>query len=421
MIDAETGQRGYIITRDTVFLQPYNGAGRKIRRSFNTLRSLAYDNQQQQLDLVVLYRLVIRRFESFADVLKLSNDQQVLTSLRKKEMLNGKYLMDKIRLQIHTMIDQELLSLQQKEKEHQEEISFTPLFTLLLMFFSLLVFIFLYYRINKNVAKLRILNNHLLIAKKEQQHNNAIVEGKNRELERSNIELASFNHMASHDLQEPLRKIQTFISRIQMKEIPGISETDRDYFSKIQSSANRMQKLIDDLLLFSRANKAEKVFELTDLNLVFENAKQELAQTIEEKNAVIQSAHLPTIPVISFQFQQLFINLLSNSLKYCKPSVAPSIQLTCEIVIAGNFPVIKADIEKKYYQLSITDNGSGFEPQYAENLFTLFYRLHHKDEYSGTGIGLSICKKIVENHDGFIEAIGEINKGATFNVYIPVL
>jgi light-regulated signal transduction histidine kinase (bacteriophytochrome) len=177
--------------------------------------------------------------------------------------------------------------------------------------------------------------------------------------------------------------------------------------------------LIDDLLLFSRANKIEKVFEQTDFNILIENVRQELSQTIEEKNAVLTVAHLPNLNVIAFQIQQLFVNLIGNSLKYCKPGIYPEINIDCELIQSNDYPILNTDAQKRYYKISVTDNGLGFEQKYAETIFTLFQRLHNKSEYPGTGIGLSICKKIIENHNGFIIAEGKPGIGSTFTVFLP--
>lgn len=248
---------------------------------------------------------------------------------------------------------------------------------------------------------------------------NVALEERNRELEQSIKELESFNRVASHDLQEPLRKIQTFISRIADNDKANLSDQGKEYISKIDSSANKMRILIDDLLLFSRTNKSEKVFEKTDLNTLLENANQELAHEIEEKKAVIKSADLPVLNVIAFQIQQLFVNLIGNALKYCKPGIPPEITIACEKLVAADYPDFITDKRKKYLKISISDNGIGFDQQYAENIFILFHRLHHSSEYAGTGIGLSICKKIAENHNGFIIAEGKPGIGATFVVYLP--
>jgi light-regulated signal transduction histidine kinase (bacteriophytochrome) len=171
--------------------------------------------------------------------------------------------------------------------------------------------------------------------------------------------------------------------------------------------------------LFSRTNKAEEVFEKTDLNLLLENANQELAQNIEETNAIIQSDQLPDLNVIPFQIQQLFVNLIGNALKYCKPDIPPVIKIECAKLAPDHYPDFIKDKRKKYYKISVSDNGLGFEQQYAEKIFLLFNRLHQKSDYPGSGIGLSICKKIAENHNGFIIAEGNPGVGATFSVFLP--
>lgn len=263
---------------------------------------------------------------------------------------------------------------------------------------------------------------HIRIGKDitEQHLSNVALEERNRELEQSIKELESFNRVASHDLQEPLRKIQTFLSRISEKDKALISETGNQYLSKVEISANRMRILIDDLLLFSRTNKAEEVFEKADLNHLLETANQELAQNIEEKNAVIHSDKLPVMNVIPFQIQQLFVNLISNALKYSKPGIPPQIRIECKKLTTDQYPDFVKDKRRKYYKISVSDNGIGFEQQYADAIFLLFNRLHQKSDYPGSGIGLSICKKIAENHNGYIIAEGSPGTGATFEVFLPV-
>ena len=254
----------------------------------------------------------------------------------------------------------------------------------------------------------------------EQYLKNIELEERNQELERSNKELASFNYVASHDLQEPLRKIQLFISRIEDSEKHTLSEVGMEYFSRINQSSLRMRTLIDDLLMFSRTNKADKIYERTDLNLIFQKVKSDLVEMLEEKNAIIHVMRLPILLVIPFQIQQLFINLITNSLKYCRPEIDPLITIELEKVKGVDYKtVFKANSDKKYYKFTFTDNGLGFEQKQAENIFILFNRLHHKSEYSGTGIGLAICKKIVENHGGFINAQGKLGEGASFIFFLP--
>ena len=246
------------------------------------------------------------------------------------------------------------------------------------------------------------------------------LELKNRELETSNSELSSFSYVASHDLQEPLRKIQAFGNLIQARDAAHLSENSKDYFDRMVKAAIRMQNLIDSLLEFSRTTTARKNFESTDLNMLLDEVKKELAHRIDEKKAVIESAHLPTLTIIPFQFRQLLSNLISNSLKYSKAGITPVIEINAIYLKAAALNEKEALPGKNYFRFNVSDNGIGFEQEYAEKVFELFQRLHGRNEYTGSGIGLAICKKIVENHHGFMRAESELGKGATFYFFIPV-
>lgn len=242
---------------------------------------------------------------------------------------------------------------------------------------------------------------------------------RNKELEQNIKELNEFNHVASHDLQEPLRKIQTFISRINDKEKENLSEFGIEYLNRIERASSRMRVLINDLLQYSRTNRTEKIFEETNLNEQLQNSLIELSQNIEDKKAIINHSELPTIEAVSFQMQQLFTNLLSNSLKYAKEGVAPVIDISCKEITAKYESKLKDNSSKKYYKIEFTDNGIGFDQENAEKIFLLFNRLHGKTEYHGTGVGLAICKKIIETHDGEIFATSQPNVGTTFTIYLP--
>jgi len=246
-----------------------------------------------------------------------------------------------------------------------------------------------------------------------------LIEERNLELERNNKELESFNYVASHDLQEPLRKIQTFLSRLEEKESDNFSGNGKLYVERIKSAATRMRSLIDDLLQFSRTNTSEEVFEVSSMSVLLQSANQDLAEIINEKNAKIVMDILPPMRVIPFQIKQLFQNLISNSLKYSKDDIHPIIHISYSKTKTSELPQIKFSKYKIYHTITITDNGIGFNQDYAEKIFVLFNRLHGKNEYSGTGIGLSICKKIVENHQGYIFAKSEPGQGATFTIYLP--
>jgi len=530
--DAETGQRGFIITRNPVFLKPYKSVEDQIYASFIKLKALTIVDQQQQANLDSLLKLIYARLDlmelSLEGIRKKTIDENQLN----QNLLAGKSVMDNIRIQINKMEDREISYFNEHQKKYETEVIFSPISTFIFAIFSLLVFILSFIKINTDVSVLKKSNTQLMITNESIKHaeiigefyttqwnlatgeltysdnlyrllgcepqsfkpsiesflefvhpddriivqeaedntklfgktlphfyrviradgelryfmsmgkfisddksrmhigigkditshhlSNVALEERNHELEQSIKELESFNRVASHDLQEPLRKIQTFISRVIEKDKANLSEQGKEYLTKIESSAHKMRILIDDLLLFSRTNKAEKVFEKTDLNKILDSANQELAHEIEQKNAIIQSVQLPVINVITFQIQQLFVNLIGNALKYSKPGIPPEIKIDCEKLAARDYPDFITDTRKKYLKISISDNGMGFDQQYAEKIFILFHRLHNNTEYVGTGIGLSICKKIAENHNGFIIANGKPGIGAIFTVYLPL-
>ena len=246
-----------------------------------------------------------------------------------------------------------------------------------------------------------------------------VLQQKNIDLENMNNELESFAYVSSHDLQEPLRKIQTFASRIVEKEYQNLSEKGKDYFSRMESAAARMQQLIQDLLAFSRVNSTERVFENTDFKQIVEDVKEELKEELQQKNAVVEANNLCQVQIIPFQFRQLMHNLIGNSLKFSKTEIDPRIHISSEIGKGIKFNNSKLNSEQNYCHITVKDNGIGFQKEYNDRVFEVFQRLHGKDEYSGTGIGLAIVKKIVDNHNGIITAQGEVGKGATFDIYIP--
>ncbi len=527
--DAETGQRGFIITRDSVYLEPFTGAREKVTKSLNSLKILTAQNEQQQDNLDSLYQLISLRFSILSHSLRMSSEIPLNKERLNRSMFFGHTVMNLIRTHINFINGLEMNYLGEHQKKYERELFITPFYTLLILLFSLMVFTFSYFKINKDYKILKTSNDQLLITTEsikhaeeigdfsswqwhlesneliysdnqfrllgwepqsfessienflnfvhpddrhlltelvlnekkassvyfrvirkdgelryfksigkllsdikgkkiiigvnsdvtEQHLNSLSLEERNRELEQSNKELASFNHVASHDLQEPLRIIQTYLSRITDKEKSTFSRASQEHFTRIQSSLDRMRILINDLLQYSRANKDEKRFVLTDLNLLMENAIVELAQAIEDKNAQIETSNLPILQVIPFQIQQLFVNLIGNSIKYSKSGRIPLIKIRCEKIATSDYSILKSDKYKSFYKITVSDNGLGFDQNSADKIFTLFHRLHLKTEYPGSGIGLSICKKIVENHGGIITAEGQLEIGALFHIFLP--
>ncbi|WP_435138718.1 PAS domain S-box protein [Formosa sp. A9] len=251
------------------------------------------------------------------------------------------------------------------------------------------------------------------------EETNIKLENSVEELQRMNEELQSFAYISSHDLQEPLRKIQIFSSRILDLEKDNLSVTGTQYFNRMLNAAERMQTLIKDLLTYSRTNTSVRSFEKTDLNDIINEVKIDLKELLQDNNVTLEVDNLCTAHIIPFQFIQLFNNLISNSIKFAKQDVPPVIKIKSVIDSGATFNRKQLKPQAEYCHIVVSDNGIGFDPKYGEQIFEVFERLHTRTAYEGTGIGLAIVKKIVENHEGYIVADGQENEGATFNIYIP--
>lgn len=239
------------------------------------------------------------------------------------------------------------------------------------------------------------------------------------ELEFQNRELEQFAYAAAHDMKEPLRKIRFYTNLVYDNFGEQLPEKERDYLKRSINAASRMQTLIDDLLTYSKTASQEMEYKKVDLGKVIAEIQMAHYETIRELNADIQTGNLPVIDGVSFQVMQLFDNLLGNALKYHHPERRPHIRIFSEMITG---PDPETDLVKEgetYYRITVADNGIGFDSQYSEKVFDLFQRLHDKVNYSGTGIGLALCRKIIQSHKGFMIARGEEGKGASFMVYFP--
>jgi signal transduction histidine kinase len=241
------------------------------------------------------------------------------------------------------------------------------------------------------------------------------------ELKQSNQSLEEFAYAASHDLQEPLRKIHTFSDRLRHELSAQLNSVQQMLFERIESAAQRMRTLIDDLLAYAQVSRRFGDFKTMHLNSVIEAALQDLETSINETGAVITADNLATIRGDERQLRQMFQNLIGNAIKYRKPDVAPRITITCSIVEGNNTENLEFSGEhnREFYEIKVADNGIGFEQQYAESIFEVFHRLHGRSEYEGTGIGLAIVQRVVQNHGGYITAEGTPGIGATFRVMLP--
>lgn len=261
--------------------------------------------------------------------------------------------------------------------------------------------------LTSRIQDYRLMRDQALAEIKERKRIEAKLQTYATNLERSNRELQNFAYMASHDLQEPLRKIQLFSNRLRTRHINLFDEQALDYLERMLNAATRMQQLIQDLLEYSRLTTHAQPFASVDLNQIAAEVLSDLESRIGEVKGQVTVDHLPTIDADSVQMHQLLQNLIGNALKYHQAERPPVVK-------------VQAQVDGESCRLTVEDNGIGFDEQYLERIFRVFERLHGRDKYEGTGIGLAICRKIVERHGGHITATSQPGQGATFIVSMPV-
>ncbi|MEO8151075.1 MAG: CHASE3 domain-containing protein [Bacteroidia bacterium] len=404
--DAETGQRGYFLTADSAFLNPVNIANDRLKTALADLKKNGLVNNENMKE--------IERFEQAA-LVKLDHTNYQVAHYSKTEdykksrvaiLQQGKLLMDYARFtaaKIRRNTDRNLKSAIEKENDFS---SVTPLFIVFTSLFSIVMIVFAYYVVVKELQKRILIQNDL-------DYN---IEA----LKRSNSELEQFAYVASHDLQEPLRKIQSFGNRLVLKQKYSLDDDAKFIIERMQSSAQRMQSLINDLLSYSRiSNVMKKKFALINLNTIVKNVMDVLHEEIQDKKAVVTIDKLPGISASASQMEQLFQNLLTNALKFMPDGRKPVIQIKYSLTTGKEIPNMKPTEElKMFHKVSVSDNGIGFEEQYSERIFIIFQRLEGRSQYTGSGIGLAICKKIIANHNGYIIAQSKLNEGSTFIIYL---
>jgi len=269
-------------------------------------------------------------------------------------------------------------------------------------------------------AKQQLKESETLLQKKVIERTREL-ETLNVELQRSNQNLEEFAHAASHDMKEPIRKVLTFSDRLRTSLESRLTESERQLFDRVTNATKRMWLLVDDLLEFSHVSERPLEKQNVDLNKKIKLVLTDLEMLIEEKKAIVELNALPVVTGYERQLQQLFHNLIGNALKYNKPDSVPMITISAEMVAGKEVgdKVVPESSEKRFHLIVVQDQGIGFEQVYTEKIFQMFQRLHGKSEYPGTGIGLSIARKVIENHQGYIWAESQPGEGATFKVLLP--
>jgi signal transduction histidine kinase len=391
VLNVESNQRGFLLSNDGTYLKNISNAEFLLNNSLNQLDSLISDNAIQIKNVRIFRELIVSRISRLHVLLDSSIHANNFTvSLF---TLTGKIIMDSIHNQVMVMQADEDGLLDKRTFLKQMQNDRVTTFILLFSIIAFAILIWSFFTIKKEnslrqKAELEIIRQ-------------------NEKLERKNRDLTTFTNIASHDLKEPLRKIQMFTNLIAESNPAYLTDKSLEYFEKISKQSKRMQVLIESVLQYALTDEGNFGFKNTDLNEIANLAIDSLSEIIKEKKALVRAHSLPTIFCSPSQMEQLFINLIDNGIKYSQPNRTPSIE-------------IRSTRFEETWKIDFVDNGIGFDEAYEKKIFEVFQRLHSNDVYSGTGIGLAICKRIIENHRGTINVKSVLGVGSVFSFILPV-
>jgi signal transduction histidine kinase len=437
LVDAETGERGYLITEAQDYLVPYRKARQRIDAQLEDLAKLAIDDDPVEAGQVAeLKRLAGLKIAELEDTIAVRDHEgfeaaqrKVLEHVGQMRMNQAREVADRVRKQ-----EQGVLTARTRERQAAAGTAMATLlgagvFNLMLLG-GIAVVVVRDARSRARAAEQQVRrleverdNARLAAEVEERQRVNAVLTALTTRLEQSNRELQDFASVASHDLQETLRKIQAFGDRLRSKFAEPLGADGRDYVDRMHSAAARMQTLINDLLSFSRVSTRAQPFAAVDLNGVVREVVGDLEARIESSGGTVEVGQLPTIEADAVQMRQLFQNLIANALKFKREGVAPVVSVTASM--PGAMPTevgtpANGDGHPGNVEIRVADNGIGFEEKYLDRIFNVFQRLHGREQYEGTGIGLAVCRKIAERHGGSITASSRPGEGTTFIVTLPV-
>jgi signal transduction histidine kinase len=394
--EAETGQRGYLLTNDSAFLQPYLGIRSDIKPGYDSLRRLTADNNRQQQLLNKAGLLMNHLIDHFQHSVFLKS---------RKGLMSTKEDMDSLR-KVFKEIQNEETALVKRAGINKYESTMPRYFTAIFVFAAVIIFI-----------------SFFIILKEYRQRSlyQKQLEVKMMEVNAYNVELEQIAFATSHDLQEPLRRIRTFSDRLLWKYRDQLNEEGKMILSRIDYSARRMQGLIEDLMNFANLVRGGEEISVVDADRLLQSVVEYMKQDIEIKRATIHIGQMPSITGFEKQLFLMFKALIDNAIKFSKPGVPPVVTIQCVQTTGEELVhVDKNSLKKQFIRISIQDNGIGFSNEFSQKIFLIFQRLHAGAEYEGKGIGLAIVERVMTNHNGYVLAAGQVDKGALFNLYFPV-
>jgi len=394
--EAETAQRGYLLTNDSVFLQPYLRIRDDIKPGYDTLKRLIADNSKQQQLLNKAGLLMNNLIEHFQHSVYLKS---------RNSLMETKDNMDSLR-EVFKEIQDEELDLVKRFAVNRYESSMPRYFTAIFLFAAVIIF----------VSFLIILKEYRQRTKYQKQ-----LELKMMEVNAYNVELEQIAFATSHDLQEPLRRIRTFSDRLLWKFRDQLNDEGKMILSRIDYSARRMQGLIEDLMNFANLVRGGEELTVVDADKLLQSVVEYLKQEVEIKRATIHIGQMPSITGFEKQLFLMFKALIDNAIKFSKPGIPPVVTIQCVQTTGEELAHIDKKLcRKNFIRISIQDNGIGFSNEFSQKIFLIFQRLHTGTEYEGKGIGLAIVERVMTNHNGYVLALGQDDKGALFNLYFPV-
>jgi signal transduction histidine kinase len=397
--DMNLASRGFAFTGERSLLEPYKAGKSALLNNMDSLRDLTRDNQKEQKYIEVLKQNVTH-FEE--------RTQELIATRSAKLVMAQKADMDDIRHSLAEIITEEKRLL--IERMQQSNVNYAMGWCTLAA--QVITGLALLLACRRTIKTYAIENKEKVDRLETEIEQRKQVEKTLKDttvrLSRSNSDLQQFAYVASHDLQEPLRAVTGFLTLLTSTKAEKLDEESRGYIKHSVDGAQRMRSLVNDLLTYARVESKAKAFETVKLSAVLDNVKSDLAVAIDESSASVISDELPTVKGDATQLRQLFQNVIGNAIKFRKSTVAPEVQIRCTD-------------ENEHWLFAIKDNGRGFDMEHAERIFIIFQRLQGREEASGTGIGLSLCKRIVERHGGKIWVESKPDEGSTFFFTIPKL